>query len=812
MALPLPKLRPVLALLILLALAACETAEERAEGHYQSALTLLDDGAREKAKIELRNVFRLNGQHQDARLRYATLLVEDGEFDEAVSQFLRLVEQNPEHLEARKELGRLMLLGQNWTEAERHIEAALALAPEDLEVGTLKATIDYRRGRQDDALARAREIIGRDSSNVDARLLLIADRMNAEAYEEALDLTDEALLIDPEQFTLQAIKLSIYQQIGAEAEIGGQLARMVALQPGNVAVKTSLFQWNLRNGDTDAAEAVLRDLLDDDPNDEETAVDLVRFLANFRGVDVAREELEKARQAPDPTGALYTRLLAELEIDQGNTDAAKALMEVELSRLEDEALLNDARNMMAQLERIEGNGERAAALIAEVLANDDSNVDALLERGRQRLLDDDYNGAISDLRLALNQSPENTALLTLLARAHERNGSRDLARERLALAVEVSQQGVVESLRYAEFLLRENRVEVAENVLTAALTRRPQNRRLLSAQGQLQLAQEDWEGAEATANRLAAIGTDEATRLAVTIRSRALSAQDQFSTSIEVLLGQLADDEADIRALRELTVTYLRAGETRQAEGLLKAEIEKDPGDNYAKFLLAGVYAVTSRLEESESLYREIIAFAPESATAWEALATLLTGTGRREEAEAIIAEAAATLPDASRLQILYAGQKERARDFEGAIEIYNRLYDRNPGSTVVANNLASLLAEHRDDQASLDRAATVAQRLRVARNPAFLDTYGWVLYRQGNPEQALRPLQQAVAALPDIALIEYHLGVVHAALGQQDEARSRLENALSLASDTNILPERARTEAERILADLDAPAAGGGD
>ncbi|MEO1603666.1 MAG: tetratricopeptide repeat protein, partial [Pseudomonadota bacterium] len=82
------------------------------------------------------------------------LLVEDGEFDEAVSQFLRLVEQNPEHLEARKELGRLMLLGQNWTEAERHIEAALALAPEDLEVGTLKATIDYRRGRQDDALAR----------------------------------------------------------------------------------------------------------------------------------------------------------------------------------------------------------------------------------------------------------------------------------------------------------------------------------------------------------------------------------------------------------------------------------------------------------------------------------------------------------------------------------------------------------------------------------------------------------------------------------------------------------------------------------
>ena len=52
-----------LLLLALLALAACDTAEERAEAHYQRALALLAAGDDERAMVEFRNVFRLNGEH-----------------------------------------------------------------------------------------------------------------------------------------------------------------------------------------------------------------------------------------------------------------------------------------------------------------------------------------------------------------------------------------------------------------------------------------------------------------------------------------------------------------------------------------------------------------------------------------------------------------------------------------------------------------------------------------------------------------------------------------------------------------------------
>ena len=53
------------------ALSACDTAEERAEAHYQRAMALLAAGDDDRAMVEFRNVFRLNGEHVAARLAYA---------------------------------------------------------------------------------------------------------------------------------------------------------------------------------------------------------------------------------------------------------------------------------------------------------------------------------------------------------------------------------------------------------------------------------------------------------------------------------------------------------------------------------------------------------------------------------------------------------------------------------------------------------------------------------------------------------------------------------------------------------------------
>jgi len=70
--------RFALAVAAVLTLAACQSAEERAEEHYQSALALLAEGDLARATVEFRNVFELDGLHVEARRTFAQALRDGG--------------------------------------------------------------------------------------------------------------------------------------------------------------------------------------------------------------------------------------------------------------------------------------------------------------------------------------------------------------------------------------------------------------------------------------------------------------------------------------------------------------------------------------------------------------------------------------------------------------------------------------------------------------------------------------------------------------------------------------------------------------
>ncbi len=99
-----------------------------------------------------------------------------------------------------------------------------------------------------------------------------------------------------------------------------------------------------------------------------------------------------------------------------------------------------------------------------------------------------------------------------------------------------------------------------------------------------------------------------------------------------------------------------------------------------------------------------------------------------------------------------------------------------------------------------VERAFTLARRLRDADLPHYKNTYGWLLYLRGETEHAIRYLKSAAEALPNVMLAQYHLGLAYAKLGLVDEARTSLTRAIELGGDQN-LPEIA--EAKEALAAL---------
>jgi Flp pilus assembly protein TadD len=76
--------------------------------------------------------------------------------------------------------------------------------------------------------------------------------------------------------------------------------------------------------------------------------------------------------------------------------------------------------------------------------------------------------------------------------------------------------------------------------------------------------------------------------------------------------------------------------------------------------------------------------------------------------------------------------------------------------------------------------------------NPAYLDSLGWALYQQGRYQEALPPLERAVALLeqPDPTVKE-HLGDLYEKLGRRSDAVVAWENAAKLDGASKELPAK---------------------
>ena len=789
-------LRVAALLVAFLGLAACQSSEERAEAFYQSGLALMEEGDLDRAAIEFLNVFNHNGFHKDARRQLADLRVMQGDIPKAYGQYLRLIEQYPDTGDVRAILAELALQNGNWEEARRHGEAAIELVPDDPKAQSVARALAYRaaieaedEAAQAEAAAQAREVLEADETNDIARRVVVDHLLRSDTPFDAMAFIDEGLALDPESRDYNTLRLQLLVQVENIAAIGTQLQRMVEFYPEDEDLTRSLIGWYLSQGDLAGAENFLRQLAGAPTDAPEGHIAVVQLLEATQGAEAAKAELDRLAAANEGTenGDLYTTLSAVISFEAGEQDEAIATIEGVLDGAEPGEQTSRIRNILARLLIATDNQVGARAQVEQILSSDASNVDALLLRAGWAIDGDRPGDALVDLRTALGQDPRNAEILTLMAQAHERDGSTALAGERLSQAVSVSGSGLQESIRYAAFLEREGRLAAAETVLNDARTANPGQPELLARLANLMLQQGRWTQAQAIAEELRAIDTPEAQGAATSLQAALLLGQNQIEQSIDFLKDQVAGGDADTAAIAQILQIQVQAGELEAARAYLDEVLADRADDPALRMMDAGLAAVSGDLARSEEVYRALIEDFPQAENPVLQLYNLLRATDRADEATALVETAIEAQPGALNLLWIRASELEFAGDIEGSIAIYEDMYEVAPGSITIANNLASLIATHRDDPESLERAAAIARRLRDAEVPPFQDTYGWIAYRQGNYEEARTYLEPAAEGLPDDPLVQYHLGMTYAALEMPEEARAQLTRALDLAGDSDL-------------------------
>jgi len=781
-------------LLLIAALAACQSDEERAARHYQSALDYMEQGEVELALIDLRRVFDYDGFHKEARALYAATVRAQGRREEAYGQYLRLVEQYPDTPEARIALAEMAFARGDWEEVERHGSEALELAPDDPAARAVGVALDFRAAATEEdadglaaAAAAARGVLDAAPDNRVARRVLISYLLQSDDPAAALPEIDRVLAQDPGNLELHFARLRLLGQAQDADGVTDQLARMFDLFPENEEVQQTRLRWHLSRGETDAAEALLREIAAQTPEAPDGHLTVVRFLQETQGPEAALAELEAlvAGAEGTPRADLYRAVAASLEFDRGAQAAAIAEMRAVLEDAAPSDQTRDLQVMLARMLRATGEEDAARALVEEVVAADAAHVEALKMRAAWAIAEDRAGEAITDLRAALNQAPRDPELLTLMATAHEREGSRELAGERLALAVEASGNAVPESLRYARFLLAQGRTAPARQVLTDALRGAPDNLAVTGLLADIAVREEDWATVDALLARLEGREDPQARRLVRSMETARLIAEDRLEDIFARLEDEIAagGDEA-VRAQGLRVLLLAREGDIAGARAALEAALAETPdAAPLLRQLEVALDLSEGDLEAAEAHLRAILADFPGAAQPARQLFELLRAQGRDAEAAAVIDAQLAAAPDSRPLRLLKGAIQSEAADIDGAIATFEALYAENTSDLVVANNLASLLATHRaDDPAQLERAAAIARRLRGREVPAFQDTYGWIAFLRGELDAALAHLEPAAEGLPEDALVQYHLGRVYEALDRPADARARYTRALELA------------------------------
>lgn len=557
--------------------------------------------------------------------------------------------------------------------------------------------------------------------------------------DKAIAIMEEACRANPRSTDTAVLLSQVYQVINQPEGARKAAQRAIKIDPENHKGYIQLASLYIAGQDEKKAGLVLREALDK----VKDQLPVLRMLGDLhaqqiRGFDTIASNLkeaiffyEKAVAFPtDDLSSTYLQRLGDLYLANRQADKALGCFQ--------KIAIHDADNIQIQQKLV---------LCYVAMGNKEK--------------------ALESLKNIAGQEPQSPDLYYYLGELYDSLGDQEHAMENLKAARDAEPSNPKSYLKMAVIHLRDN-PKKAKEVLQDGLKRLPKERLFLEILAQIYLQ-----------NR-------------------------QFSEALilfEQMQSNLSPDDSILRDPRFYIHYGIAAQQCRLIERavmLYSQALEMDPTSLEARARLATLYIWMKKPEEALELMEDAVSANPDDAAIWFFYAIISNRAGEYKQAAAafrIIEELVKTLPDhgAAALDTLfyfnYGAACERSGDYEMAEKLLLKAITLNPANSDAFNYLAYMWAEK---GINLDQALVYIQHALDFEpdNGAYLDTLGWILFKQGDYEKALEYIQNALILMPDDPTVLDHLGDVLARMGRENQAREAWQQSFQRDS-SNVSLER---------------------
>jgi len=664
-----------------------------------------------------------------------------GDYDKAKVSYLNVVRLDPQNAIAFERIGEMWL--DDWApiRASAFLAKGSELDPQNVQNRARLARSYVATGRFDDARKEALKVLEQSPDNADALVTLSEAALSKEGIEAAQEQLQKFPKKDGTSFYLASANLFLRQGDLAAAE--NALRQALTADPKSAAAHMALGDLNLLKKDQKQAGEEFKKAAELAPVRSMERLKYAAFMsATGETAETKRVSTEMTKQAPDYLPG-WT-LLAELAFKDGKYDEALSLLENVFSR---------------DPEYIDGHKLESKVLLAK---GDTKKAVEVMER-----LDQTY--------------PDSPLIKYELALAYLKNNNMNQAKVVLDQAISVNPNYADAILLLADINLRSGHSDAVIEPMTRLLQKNPESKPaallLAAAYGSL----DRFDDAAVIIGEQAKLAPrDPQAQMALGLTLRQAKRNGEAREAFEKAAELAPDSLWPIDQLIELDLLEKHFDAARER---VRRQFQKAPDSPAVHFFEGKILATEEKWDLAETELQKTLQLDPNFAGAYDLLVQTYVANNKLPQALSQLQTQLSKDPkDASALMTL-ALLYERTSDFAKARDAYERLLSINPSLVSALNNLACLYADRLDD---LGKAYDFARKARELQgsDPAVADTFGWILSKRGDYQQALPILQESAAKLPDSPEVQFHLGMTAYRMGQADLAKVALQKAANSAKD----------------------------